>query len=302
MTQCKKLAKIQKEDKIMTVNFNCKKNRRMRISGSKPSGFTLIELLVVIAIIAILAALLLPALSQAKEKSKRISCLNNLKQMGVAMVMYAGDSGDLVPIVEYQGQNNSPWMCYNMVTNNGTAGTAVNFASAANLGLYYTTKLISAGKSFYCPSMGSGAPEQAKYAYDNYLNASGVWPVYGAPGIGGWSPALRASYMYYPCTRNYISPLVPTSGYVAATKSSQLTADHIETTDLIYDWGSIPHRSGSVPKALNVLWGDGHAKASTSPLAFSNFNLWGSAPLGVANNDAGDVDGQFLKIISYIQP
>jgi prepilin-type N-terminal cleavage/methylation domain-containing protein len=63
-------------------------------------GFTLIELLVVIAIIALLLAILMPALSRAKEQAKRTRCLANLKQIGLAMHLYAGDYGYLVPRAE----------------------------------------------------------------------------------------------------------------------------------------------------------------------------------------------------------
>ena len=68
-------------------------------------GFTLLELLVVVAIMAILAALLLPALRAAKAKAQRTVCLNSLKQINVAVILYAGDNHDSLPASANTGDN-----------------------------------------------------------------------------------------------------------------------------------------------------------------------------------------------------
>jgi prepilin-type N-terminal cleavage/methylation domain-containing protein/prepilin-type processing-associated H-X9-DG protein len=79
-------------------------------SKTQKHAFTLIELLVVIAIIAILAAILFPVFAQAKQAAKKTADLSNIKQIGLALMLYAGDYDDRTPSVRMMGMGDSTWV------------------------------------------------------------------------------------------------------------------------------------------------------------------------------------------------
>ena len=207
--------------------------------------FTLIELLVVIAIIAIVAAMLLPALNQARAKAHSVSCLNNLKQMGSAAAMYVGDS-DYYPVMN--GYFGAEKKYYNF--------GGWKAALAPYLGLSLDEEPEKEYKLergvFLCPSWKRElvTPSSQAPTYDQPFLAGG----YGynwAGGQGQYGMGYRGKKKTYYVKTNMVK--MPTETILIADGRDEVTSA-AQAAACYMQYESLRHAPG-----MNISWVDGHA-------------------------------------------
>lgn len=141
---------------------------------SPPRGFTLIELLVVVAIVAILAALLLPALASAKERSKGSVCLSNLRQIGLAIRAYADDSSGDIPF----GPKAPPFTsAFDLYPSTGAPTSLISLSSGAPvaLGLLLQSYVAAQPKVLFCPGSDQFVNTDAQLAQVGLGQAQGSY-------------------------------------------------------------------------------------------------------------------------------
>lgn len=200
-----------------------------RSFGRSSRGFTLIELLVVIAIIAVLAALLTPALKQAREKAWRISCTSNLKQIGTATLLYISDHDDAWPMPH----PNSVW--------------TTNLLSYVGLDAKTQDSDV-----FVCPVQRGGAWREKYMQWTDLPDCSYTWNALGPCAVNYEEGEVRFAEHYSAITP-FDKLVVLTDGY--GWRVTSFTAMYYDIWPVLNGAWRRPH-----PDGINVLYADFHVE------------------------------------------